>query len=123
MELVDPHGAGARPAVQGRPSAGALTELMPKPPSRAFPHSALQASLEIRNARADARAPFIAELRAAGVTSQRAIADALHERGAPRHRAVVGEQCRSLAFEAVGGVTPSPIRPMCCTRATTAAAG
>ena len=43
--------------------------------------------------------PFIAELRAAeSVTSQRAIADALHERGAPRHQAVVGEQCRSLAF-------------------------
>jgi hypothetical protein len=60
---------------------------MPQPPSRAFPHSALQASLETRQARADARAtnlaPLIAQLQAAGVTSQRAIAKVLNARGVP----------------------------------------
>jgi hypothetical protein len=63
---------------------------MPQPPSRAFPHSALQASLETRQARADARAtnlaPLIAELQAAGVTSQRAIAKVLNARGVPTPR-------------------------------------
>jgi hypothetical protein len=52
-----------------------------------FTPAALLASLEARQARADARAtnlaPFIAELRAAGVTRQRAIAVALNERGVP----------------------------------------
>jgi hypothetical protein len=56
-------------------------------PNRSFPPGAIQASLQARQARADARAttlaPFIAELRAAGVTSLRAIAAALNERGIP----------------------------------------
>jgi hypothetical protein len=60
---------------------------MPKPPGRAFPLSALQGSLETRQARADARAtnlaPLIAALRAAGVTKLQGIAAALNERGVP----------------------------------------
>jgi hypothetical protein len=54
---------------------------------RRFTQAALQASLEARQTRADARAtnlaPFIAELRAARVTSRRAIAAALTVRGVP----------------------------------------
>jgi hypothetical protein len=60
---------------------------MPKPPSRAFPLSVLRASLETRQARADARAtnlaPLIAALQAAGVTKLQGIAAALNERGVP----------------------------------------
>jgi hypothetical protein len=57
---------------------------MPKPP-RTFTPAALQASLEVRQARAEARAanlaPIIAELRASGVTTLEGIATALSKRG------------------------------------------
>jgi hypothetical protein len=76
---------------------------MPKPPSRSFPPGAIQASLQARQARADVRAtrlaPFIAELRAAGVTTLKGIASALNERGVPHHRAMVGGAlCRSRGY-------------------------
>jgi hypothetical protein len=82
---------------------------MPQPPSRAFPHSALQASLETRQARADARAtnlaPLIAELQAAGVTSQRAIAKMLNARGAnPKGRQSVARVAGLAAAEAAAGL-------------------
>ena len=52
-----------------------------------FTPAALQASLEARQARADARAtnlaPLIAALQAAGVTKLEGIAAALNERGVP----------------------------------------
>ena len=55
-------------------------------PSR-FPPGALRASLQTRQARAEARsanlAPFIVELRAVGITSRRRIAAALNQRGVP----------------------------------------
>jgi hypothetical protein len=63
---------------------------MPKPPNRSFTLAARRASMEARQARADARtsslAPFIAELRAAGVTKLQGIAAALNERGIPTPR-------------------------------------
>jgi hypothetical protein len=83
---------------------------MPQPPSRAFPHSALQASLETRQARADARAtnlaPLIAELQAAGVTSQRAIAKVLNARGVlnPKGRRSVARVAGLAAAEAAAGL-------------------
>jgi hypothetical protein len=54
-------------------------------PKPAFTPAALQASLETRQTRADERAaslaPFISELRAAGVTTLKGIAAALNKRG------------------------------------------
>jgi hypothetical protein len=58
-----------------------------EPPNRSFPAGAIQASVRARQARADVRAtrlaPFIAELRVAGVTTLKGIAAALNERGVP----------------------------------------
>jgi hypothetical protein len=55
--------------------------------SNRFPLRALQASLQTRQARAADNvaklAPIIAELRAAGVTSQKRIAAVLNKRGEP----------------------------------------
>jgi hypothetical protein len=61
-------------------------KLMSKHPNRLTP-AALQASLEARQASADARAanvaPLIAALQAAGVNKLQGIAAALNERGVP----------------------------------------
>jgi hypothetical protein len=85
MPWLNQPGLGAALARICQPPPGSR-KLMSKHLNR-FTPAALQASLEARQARADASAtnlaPFIAELPAAGVTSQRAIAVALNERGVP----------------------------------------
>jgi hypothetical protein len=82
---------------------------MSKHPNR-FTPAALQASLETRQARADARAadlaPLIAALQAAGVTKLQGIAAALNERG--RAHAIgpssLAPYAALAAAEAAGGV-------------------
>ena len=72
---------------------------MSKHPNRLTP-AAIQSSVQVRQARAEVRAtrlaPFIAELRAAGVTTLNGIAMALNDGAFPHHRAMVGGAlCRS----------------------------